>query len=184
METKICSTCHRELPVENFWRNRHTKDGLQPSCKECHYNCIKASKERKKKEYAKANAEVVPPPECVMYNLAEIEKQTIIRCLNENPEKRLTDYADLLGISERTFYRKINAYGLHDIVANVRSFSKENMEKCVVGDNLVKVRTLSDYDARELLEELWRRGYDGHFWMMVRKECTLSKLFGNRGKSN
>lgn len=35
METKICSTCRRELPVTEFSKNRACKDGLNTKCKEC-----------------------------------------------------------------------------------------------------------------------------------------------------
>lgn len=33
--TKVCSSCKRELPTTEFYRNRATKDGLQHHCKEC-----------------------------------------------------------------------------------------------------------------------------------------------------
>ena len=39
METKICSTCRRELPVTEFSKNRACKDGLNTKCKECVKNC-------------------------------------------------------------------------------------------------------------------------------------------------
>lgn len=178
METKICVTCHRELPVENFWRNKNRVDGLQSSCKECHYEAVKASKERKKKVLVEA--EVIPPPDAAIYNLIEIEKQTIIRCITDNPQLSFGKYAELLGISERTLYRKINIYDLKDFISDNRSFSEREMADAISGINLVKAKTLSDYDDREILEELWRRDYDGNIWKMVKKETTISKLFGKR----
>lgn len=33
--TKTCNKCGRELPLEAFGRHARTKDGLQPTCKEC-----------------------------------------------------------------------------------------------------------------------------------------------------
>ena len=33
--TKICSICHRELPLECFGKSNCTKDGLRYECKEC-----------------------------------------------------------------------------------------------------------------------------------------------------
>jgi hypothetical protein len=33
--TKICSKCGRELPLECFGKHKSKKDGLQPYCKEC-----------------------------------------------------------------------------------------------------------------------------------------------------
>lgn len=35
METKICSKCKRELPIENFQSDRSSKDGFYSSCKDC-----------------------------------------------------------------------------------------------------------------------------------------------------
>jgi len=35
METKICSKCGRELPLECFGKDKSKKDGLCCSCKEC-----------------------------------------------------------------------------------------------------------------------------------------------------
>lgn len=32
---KTCSKCHRELPEEQFYKSRKSKDGLQDMCKEC-----------------------------------------------------------------------------------------------------------------------------------------------------
>lgn len=33
--TKTCSHCHRELPLEMFYKMASSKDGLQHQCKEC-----------------------------------------------------------------------------------------------------------------------------------------------------
>lgn len=35
METKVCSTCKRELPVSEFYKSNTKTDGLQNQCKEC-----------------------------------------------------------------------------------------------------------------------------------------------------
>lgn len=42
METKVCSHCGRELPVENFNKNKAKKDGLQSVCRECHKEMLAA----------------------------------------------------------------------------------------------------------------------------------------------
>lgn len=34
-QTKVCKKCGRELPAEAFGRHALTKDGLQPTCREC-----------------------------------------------------------------------------------------------------------------------------------------------------
>ena len=86
----------------------------------------------------------------------------------------------MLGISERTLYRKIHALDLRDIITDVRSYSEREMADAISGVNLTKVKTLADYDDREILEELWKRDYDGNIWKMVRKETSISKLFGKK----
>lgn len=61
METKVCSKCGRELPVENFSKNSKHKDGLQSHCRECasqyahrHWEKKKAKKkENERIEYEK-----------------------------------------------------------------------------------------------------------------------------------
>lgn len=35
METKVCSKCGRELPIENFYTNKSLKGGHDNCCKEC-----------------------------------------------------------------------------------------------------------------------------------------------------
>ena len=35
METKICIRCKRNLSVNDFHKNKNTKDGYQGYCKEC-----------------------------------------------------------------------------------------------------------------------------------------------------
>ena len=34
-DTKRCSGCHKELPLSEFYKNRHSPDGLQGYCKAC-----------------------------------------------------------------------------------------------------------------------------------------------------
>lgn len=33
--TKICACCRRELPIEEFWKNKTTYDGYMYYCKQC-----------------------------------------------------------------------------------------------------------------------------------------------------
>lgn len=35
METKVCTKCGRELPIENFYTNKSLKGGHENCCKEC-----------------------------------------------------------------------------------------------------------------------------------------------------
>ena len=44
------------------------------------------------------------------WNLAAIEREVILRCLNEHSHLTLNEIAKLLGISERTLYRRLELY--------------------------------------------------------------------------
>lgn len=53
MKTKKCYGCKKELPIENFTKNKNNKDGLSYYCKDCtkiQYNLHKY-KENGKEEY-------------------------------------------------------------------------------------------------------------------------------------
>lgn len=183
METKVCRKCGRELSIDNFSKNCKHKDGLQNMCKECVSEYMKEHAKKKKAEKEK-NAPVIPTlaPKDLggTYNLAKWEKDIIVDCITNNPNKSFDEYAGMLGISSRTFYRKIHAHDLRDIISDARSYSEREMADAISGVNLAKVKTLADYDDREILEELWNRDYDGNIWKMVRKETTISKLFGKK----
>lgn len=62
METKKCSKCGRELTVENFYKKKSAKDGLQDYCKECHRHSVSQSyyknKEQKKRHKIYTNEEL------------------------------------------------------------------------------------------------------------------------------
>lgn len=39
--TKECATCHKDLPLSEFWRRRASRDGYLVHCKRCHNHTIK-----------------------------------------------------------------------------------------------------------------------------------------------
>lgn len=48
--TKRCPKCGRELPVTEFYSNKHNKDGLQDKCKECQAEWNREYQKRKRQE--------------------------------------------------------------------------------------------------------------------------------------
>lgn len=48
-QTKVCSTCKRELTLDNFHKNKATTDGYSPQCKECRKRYYKGGQHLKKK---------------------------------------------------------------------------------------------------------------------------------------
>lgn len=59
--TKVCSRCHRELPLDQFSKNRTRKDGYQRECKDCQRE-LSQSLYKKRKEGRKEEAATVEPP--------------------------------------------------------------------------------------------------------------------------
>lgn len=61
METKVCTKCGRELPIENFYTNKSLKGGHDNTCKECKnaYSKEWAKKNREKKKAQKIENERV-----------------------------------------------------------------------------------------------------------------------------
>lgn len=53
METKVCTKCGRELPIENFHINKSLKGGHDNTCKECK-NAYAKEWQKKNKEKKKA----------------------------------------------------------------------------------------------------------------------------------
>ena len=53
METKVCTKCGRELPLENFYVNKSLKGGHDNTCKECK-NTYAKEWQKKNKEKKKA----------------------------------------------------------------------------------------------------------------------------------
>lgn len=47
METKVCTKCHRELPLDSFYL-RGRNGGRRSECKECHSAYVKAKYQEKK----------------------------------------------------------------------------------------------------------------------------------------
>lgn len=53
-KTKTCAHCGQEKPVTEFYKDKHTKDGLQSWCKQCSNSRGKKAVERKEKELLEA----------------------------------------------------------------------------------------------------------------------------------
>ena len=72
METKICSVCHRELSITEFYRKRSTKDGLQYHCKECTKNYDVNKRTRNKESTIKR---VYSNPELAKYTPQQLMEE-------------------------------------------------------------------------------------------------------------
>lgn len=189
--TKKCQRCGKELPLSSFNKRRDSRDGLQYMCKECACAYVKERREEKKKHQfsftPKDETHLETPKTSVGVTLenptlANMEETLIKETFSNFPCDTIERCAERLGISERTLYRKINTYNLRELVANRSGYRKKVYEEAIANNGLTKIKTLEDYTSRELLEELHKRGYDGHFWRYVKEEMSISKLFGGDNK--
>lgn len=81
METKVCTRCGQEKPLEEFNKDSRKRDGLASHCKECHNKICKAylDKKRAEKQLAfpiKLEKEVVN--ECESLNLDKLPARVLI----------------------------------------------------------------------------------------------------------
>lgn len=79
METKVCKKCGRELPLDQFFRNKAMKDGHDSQCKECKtaYTLEYQKKYRaRKREQAKENERIEFEKKYKIYTNKELAKFT------------------------------------------------------------------------------------------------------------
>lgn len=57
MDTKKCFKCDRELPLDEFYKNKSKKDGLQHMCKECYKQYHQDHREAELKRMKQYNLE-------------------------------------------------------------------------------------------------------------------------------
>ena len=79
METKVCKKCGRELPLDQYFRNKATKDGHESQCKECKtaYTLEYQKKYRaRKRERAKENERIEFEKKYKIYTNRDLAKFT------------------------------------------------------------------------------------------------------------
>ena len=66
MDTKQCSKCKQDLPVSEFWKDKHKADGLRSACRACNKNnpeymrkYYRKNKDGSIREWRDANKEVL-----------------------------------------------------------------------------------------------------------------------------
>ena len=99
METKKCSECGRELPLDQFNKNRGSKDGLQDRCRECFskYN---------RKRYAKYREAIKDRVKRYKEENPANELETRLKACEKNPTAknayRAVDAAIRAGVIDRS----------------------------------------------------------------------------------
>lgn len=165
METKECSKCKRQLSLSCFNKCKRNKDGLQYQCKECQGDSSKESyHKRRKMEFLRK--------ENLKYNIIEIERATICECVKNVSFDTMQQYADIIGVSLKMLYRKIEQHNLRELFQHT-DFSVECMEASKNGTCLTRIKTINDYSDKELLEELKRRCFVGNIEKITKKKYCL-----------
>ncbi len=170
METKVCTKCGKELPIEDFYKDKQAKDGRRTQCISCTREAQRKYRDTKTKPVRCLKDEKTPALNHSIvidtFNLKDVEREVIKATLSLYKHHPVSVSARTLGIQTRTLYTKIEEYNI-------------NMTDIMEGEYVANKaeKTLKDYTPRELLKELWDRGYDGNFFTYVKQEMSLSKLF-------
>jgi hypothetical protein len=95
METKVCKTCGRTLPISAFSACVLTADKLQPNCKECMSNKQKSGWVKKAKAIVEAEAQPIAEPARVRVKPEAVRERIIERdgvpTLKDYSPRELTD---------------------------------------------------------------------------------------------
>lgn len=107
---KQCSKCKQILPETDFWKLKHSKDGLRAWCKTCCYNYQKQYKNINKekieqhqknyqKEYRKKNKKKMKKQQKIYYQKNKEEIKEKVKKYKEENKKKILDNA-------KEYYRK------------------------------------------------------------------------------
>lgn len=91
--TKVCCTCKLELPLESYYKDKRTKDGLYLRCKTCHN---KATSAYAKKTRLESNARAKAWRHANKEKVKEIKTRSRLKKLAEDPgleRRRMREYA-------------------------------------------------------------------------------------------
>ena len=86
METKVCTRCGREMPLESFPTSKRAKDGHLSVCKEC--NSKARSEARPKREKAQKSAKITQNEAGIAQEELKIEP-VALPCLDGVPSQHL-----------------------------------------------------------------------------------------------
>lgn len=93
MRLKICSVCKKELPIDDFYKHKYSKDGYRSECKSC-------SKLNNKNYYDSHRQQVINTVAIYAESNKEKIKQYQSQYRQDNAEK-LKEYRKELDISKR-----------------------------------------------------------------------------------
>lgn len=159
-----CTLCGEVKPYTEFYKDSRSSTGISSRCKKC-YN----------EKYLHKKNELSEPKESQVvfmvhgFDLHAITAKLIKTALRYYASQPVSFIAGKMGLTEKALQRRIAYYNI-----DVKK-EKNNAE-----NDIKEKSKLDDYEPRELLKSLYDRGYDGHFFVYVKQEMSLSKLFGEK----
>ena len=152
--TKVCSRCHRTLPLTEFHRNHTRKDGYQYQCKECQKELAQAM--YKKREEAKQTEQPVEVPATKV--CAKCGRELPVENFGHTPKNKngLKSYCK---DCENENCRKYRAKRL----GSPRKEKKPNTDDIPVINDILQqpVPAISTFTDDAIIAELRHRGWHG-----------------------
>ena len=137
METKICSKCGKELPIEDFyWRNK-AKGQRRSQCKNCHNNYVKTMYGKKQEdiEFLKAQCKCAKCGDSRGYVLdfhhkdPSVKEDTVSRLVSNNaPLSKIKEEIDKCVVLCANCHREFHYLEKRDSTISIEKYIKEELK--------------------------------------------------------
>ena len=114
VQTKVCSHCHQEKPVSEFYQSTVTKDGYRPQCIECAKQSAKEAslRHRAKKRSERENAKAMNiRPLTVTEKKELLERLRSDKPLSAYHPRELFEYLQSLGYKIKATFTQELTFG-------------------------------------------------------------------------
>lgn len=144
MENKICGHCKKDLPINNYYKNKQQKNGYSSWCKIC---------EREKKiKYRESNKELFKQKRHEQYLKNKEHEDARNKKYNQKHKEKLQKYAKEFYKENSEYYKNLN----HDWYiknkekydANKKIYYKNNKEKILARQKEYKIKFKSEIAKR------------------------------------
>ena len=162
METKICTKCKRELPLDMFQKDRQKRDGLTCQCKDCRKNQYINEREKRlkyQKNYYKNHPEVNEKFETKhKERLDEYRKDYF----NKNKER-------ILSYNRKYIKNKMKTDELYRFKTKIRNFINGSLRRKKFKKNN-HAKDIVGISAEELQKYLYKTFFDNYGYEYDGKE--------------
>ena len=162
MQTKICSKCGRELPLDNFYKNKSKKYGVEGECKDCFKARVKEYYEQNKekislrtKEYQEKNKEQIKLDKKEYYEKNKeklsLQKKEYYENNKEARKKKANEYRNKRLKEDKFFAFTHRVRNLIRISISKKGYTKRSKTSEIVGCTFEQLK--------EHLENTWYNNY-------------------------